>query len=92
MTFQPIKQVSISTQIANEIHSSIVRNNLSPGDKLPPAREIARMLGVSNPSVHKAISMLSAAGIVASCTKRGTYVVNSLRNACSDLVLSELSC
>jgi GntR family transcriptional repressor for pyruvate dehydrogenase complex len=90
MRYQPITQIRTSILIANEIRSSIVGGNLSPGDKLPPVREIASILGVSGPTVRKAITILSAAGIVTSCTRRGT-LVNAMRDARGDQLLSEIA-
>lgn len=90
MRFQPITQIRTSILIADQIRSSILGSNLSPGDKLPPVREIASILGVSGPTVRKAITILSAAGIVTSCTRRGT-LVNVMRDAQCDQLLSELT-
>lgn len=91
MKYQPITQIRTSIMIANEIRSSIMGSNLSPGDRLPPVREIAGTLGVSGPTVRKAIAILSAAGIVIHCKRRGT-MVSSLRDRCGEQVLSELAC
>jgi len=89
LKYQPIIQTRISILIANEIRSSIERNNLSPGDKLPPVREIAAGLGVSGHSVRVALAILSAAGIVTSCKRKGT-LVNAMRIRRSKTVLSKM--
>lgn len=85
MRYQPITQTSLSVLVADEIRSSIKGNNLSPGDKLPPVGEIAKGLGVSIPSVRKALTILSAAGVVTSCKHRGT-LVNYIREERGDKV------
>jgi len=88
--FQPITQIRTSILIADKIRSSILDSNLSPGDKLPPVREIAAILGVSGPTVRKAMTILSAAGIVVPCNKRG-MLVNTSKDVRSDQLLAEIA-
>ena len=89
MTFKPIKPKKISTQIAEQIRESILRGEFSPGEKLPPERELAQMFGVSRPSVREALNMLASSGLVVSYQGGGT-VVQSLIDADHDNALSEL--
>ena len=51
---------------------------LEPGDKLPPERELATMLGVSRPSVRQALSALGLIGVVEARQGSGTYVAANL--------------
>jgi GntR family transcriptional regulator, transcriptional repressor for pyruvate dehydrogenase complex len=51
---------------------------LRPGDKLPPERELATMLGISRPSVRQALSALGLIGIIEPRQGSGTYVAESL--------------
>ncbi len=51
---------------------------LRPGDKLPPERELASMLGISRPSVRQALSALGLIGIIEPRQGSGTYVAESL--------------
>lgn len=51
---------------------------LRPGDKLPPERELASMLGISRPSVRQALSALGLIGIIESRQGSGTYVAENL--------------
>ena len=66
MVFKPISPKKISSQIAEQIRSSILAGEFSPGDKLPPERELAEMFGVSRPSVREALNLLSSSGLVES--------------------------
>src|SRR5512133_3502209 len=75
MKFQPIKPKKASSQIADQIRSSILAGEFSPGDKLPPERELAEMFGVSRPSVREALNMLSSSGLVMSYQCGGTVVL-----------------
>ena len=89
MNFKPIKPKKISVQISEQIRSSILSGEFSPGDKLPPERELAEMFGVSRPSVREALNMLAAAGLVESYQGGGT-VVKSLVETTTGSPLSEL--
>lgn len=76
MKFQPIKPKKVSSQIADQIRSSILGGEFTPGDKLPPERELAEMFGVSRPSVREALNMLAASGLVMSYQGGGTVVMS----------------
>jgi GntR family transcriptional repressor for pyruvate dehydrogenase complex len=89
MTFKPIKPKKVSTQIADQIRSSILAGEFSPGDKLPPERELAEMFGVSRPSVREALNILASAGMVESYQGGGTIVKSLIENT-TGLPLSEL--
>lgn len=89
MTFKPIKPQKMSAQIAEQIRSSILTAEFSPGDKLPPERELSELFGVSRPSVREAINILSAAGLVESHQGGGT-IVKSLLEISTGTPLAEL--
>lgn len=89
MTFKPIRPKKISAQIAEQIRTSILAGEFSPGDKLPPERELAELFGVSRPSVREALNMLSSAGFVESYQGGGT-VVKSLVETGNGNALTEL--
>lgn len=89
MKFQPIKPKKVSTQIADQIRASILSGDFSPGDKLPPERELAEMFGVSRPSVREALNALASSGLVSS-TQGGGTVVMSLVETSSTNSLSGL--
>ncbi|GFE62721.1 FadR/GntR family transcriptional regulator [Geobacter sp. AOG2] len=93
MKFQPIKPKKVSAQIAEQIRSSILSGEFSPGDKLPPERELAEMFGVSRPSVREALNILSSSGLVMSYQGGGTVVLSLVEtsggNPLSELIRSE---
>jgi len=89
MNFKPIKPKKVSSQIADQIRSSILAGEFNPGDKLPPERELAEMFGVSRPSVREALNILAAAGLVEAYQGGGT-VVKSLVETTTGPPLSEL--
>lgn len=89
MNFQPTKPTRVSTQIAEQIRSSILAGEFTPGEKLPPERELAELFGVSRPSVRQAINMLASSGMVISSQGVGTIVL-SMVDSTSETHLSEL--
>ena len=89
MKFQPTKPTRVSEQIANQIRTSILAGEFSPGEKLPPERELAELFGVSRPSIRQAINMLASSGMVVSSQGVGTIVL-SLVDSSSETHLSEL--
>lgn len=89
MKFQPIKPKKVSSQIADQIRTSILAGDFSPGDKLPPERTLAEMFGVSRPSVREALNVLASAGFVESNQGGGT-IIKSLMETASAPPLSGL--
>ena len=89
MPFQPIKPKKVSSQIADQIRSSILAGEFAPGEKLPPERELAEMFGVSRPSVREALNVLASSGLVMSYQGGGT-VIMSLMESDASSPLSEL--
>jgi GntR family transcriptional repressor for pyruvate dehydrogenase complex len=89
MNFIPIKPKKMSVQIAEQIRSSILAATFSPGDKLPPERELAGLFGVSRPSVRDALNILAVSGLVESHQGGGT-IVKSLMEMSAGGPLSEL--
>lgn len=89
MVFKPIRPKKVSSQIAEQIRSSILAGEFSPGDKLPPERELAEMFGVSRPSVREALNILTSSGLVMAYQGGGT-IVKSLVEISAGSPLSEL--
>jgi len=80
MNFKPVKQLKISEQVAEQIKSSILNGELSPGEKLPAERKLAESFGVSRPKVHEGLEMLISAGLVISYQGGGTFVSSLLQS------------
>jgi GntR family transcriptional repressor for pyruvate dehydrogenase complex len=55
----------------------IHRGELRPGDRLPPERDLAKLLGVSRPTLRAGIHSLAAVGILQSRQGAGTFVVKT---------------
>lgn len=73
--FAPLtKQQSVAEVISDKILDLLRQRELQPGDKLPPERELAEMLGVSRPSLREALRALSIMKIIEVRQGDGTYV------------------
>ncbi|MFN2204794.1 MAG: FadR/GntR family transcriptional regulator [Candidatus Promineifilaceae bacterium] len=74
-TFSPLqKQQTVAEAISAEILKLLRQKELKAGDKLPPERELAEMLGVSRPSLREALRALSIMKVVEVRQGDGTYV------------------
>ncbi len=80
MLFRPVKCKKIYKMVINQVKALIKDGSLSPGDRLPPERELASMLTVSRASVRQAICALEALGFVDIRHGDGTYVAEDSSN------------
>ena len=60
----------VVTRLRDMIHSG----ELAPGDRLPPERDLAKLLGVSRPTLRAGIRSLATVGILQSRQGAGTFV------------------
>ena len=73
--FQPIEgNVSIYKKIVMQIQDMIMRGELKKGDRLPPERQLAEIMGVGRPALKQAISALEVMGIIRSRQGDGNYI------------------
>ena len=73
----PIKAVEpqrLYRRIAEQIVQLIRRGEYRPGERLPPERDLARLLKVSRPSVREALIALEVEGYVEVRVGSGVYV------------------
>lgn len=60
----------VVTRLRDMLHSGELR----PGDRLPPERDLAKLLGVSRPTLRAGIRSLATVGILQSRQGAGTFV------------------
>ena len=63
MAYQRIRQPKLSDAIEQELERLILEGTLSPGQKLPAERELAKQFDVSRPSVREAIQQIGRAHV-----------------------------
>ncbi len=72
--FKAIKPHKITEEIIDQIKELIRTGELSPGDKLPPERELSRIFGVGRSSLREAISILDNMGLLEMRPRQGNFV------------------
>ncbi|QIZ33672.1 FadR/GntR family transcriptional regulator [Saccharopolyspora sp. ASAGF58] len=65
---------SVANQVKLQIMQAIESGRYSPGDRLPPEREFAELLGVSRPTVREAIGALKGRGVLLVVHGRGVFI------------------
>jgi GntR family transcriptional repressor for pyruvate dehydrogenase complex len=86
MNFSTIRKSSAPEMVAEQILNQIKAGDLSPGERLPPQRELATLLGVGRSSVREAINALAVMGYLDVAQGRGTYIREDLPDADVSLI------
>ncbi len=68
------KNGSTAEEVAARLRDMIHSGELRAGDRLPPERDLAKILGVSRPTLRAGIRSLSTVGILQSKQGAGTFV------------------
>ena len=89
MNFEAIRKSSAPEMVAEQILNQIKSGDLAPGDRLPPQRELASLLGVGRSSVREAVNALAVMGYLDVAQGRGTYIKEELPDA--DVSLTQLN-
>lgn len=63
-TWRPLTPMRTYERVLEQIEDQIMTGNLGVGDRLPPERELATMLGVSRAAVREALRVLEAQGVL----------------------------
>ncbi|MGB7338207.1 MAG: FadR/GntR family transcriptional regulator [Phototrophicaceae bacterium] len=71
-----VHREAISDQITDQILSMIREQQLKPGDKLPPERELASLMGVSRATLREALRSLAIMNVVELKHGSGTFVTS----------------
>ena len=64
-------------EVVAQLREMIHRGELNAGDRLPPERDLAKILGVSRPTLRAGIRTLSAVGVLKSKQGAGTFVAEA---------------
>jgi GntR family transcriptional repressor for pyruvate dehydrogenase complex len=76
--FTPIENEAgnnISQEVVLRLRDMIHRGEIQAGDKLPPERDLAKLLNVSRPTLRAGIRSLVAIGVLRSKQGAGTFVI-----------------
>src|SRR5215213_6399608 len=66
--------VSLTQQLVDRFAAAIDSGELEPGEKLPPTRELAELVGVNHLTAARVYRRLSELGYVTASVGRGTFV------------------
>lgn len=72
-------QVALYSQVAAEIRRAIADGEARPGERLPPAIDLAEVLGVNKNTVIRALHMLRDEGLLDFTRGRGVRVIGTPR-------------
>jgi GntR family transcriptional regulator len=71
------EDVALHDQVAAEIRRSIADGEAGPGDRLPPAKDLAAVLGVNPNTVLRALRLLRDEGLLEFRRGRGVTVAGT---------------
>lgn len=71
------KNGTTAEEVVVRLREMIQRGEISAGDRLPPERDLAKLLGVSRPTLRAGIRSLATVGILQSKQGAGTFVVEA---------------
>src|SRR5829696_4963346 len=70
----PVISGSTAAEIAGRVRDLVAAGELSPGESLPPIRELAQTIGVNRNTVAAAYRLLVAAGAAETKGRSGTVI------------------
>ena len=70
----PADPTPLHEQVASEIRRAIAEGEAGPGERLPPARDLARVLGVNSNTVLRSLRQLREEGLLEFRRGRGITV------------------
>lgn len=75
-SFERIERRGVAADGITQLKSMILGGELTAGQRLPPERELAALLGVSRPTLRESVRALIALNILESRHGHGTYVTS----------------
>jgi GntR family transcriptional repressor for pyruvate dehydrogenase complex len=72
--YERVPRARLYEQIADHIEDLIVSGKLTPGDQLPPERELAQRMHVGRGAIRESVKLLSERGLIEVLPGRGTFV------------------
>jgi len=86
--YKTLKADSLKDLFIKEIEAKIISGELKPGDRLPPERELASMMGISRGIVNSGILELASKGFVEIRPRKGTFVIDYKNEGTAQILTS----
>src|ERR1700741_5475247 len=83
----PVRSGQTTEQVVARVYELIPSEDLKPGDRLPPERELSKQIGISRPSLRAGLRSLISMGVLQSRQGAGTFSVDGPPALDSDPVL-----
>ncbi len=74
LPLEPLNRMTATEAVAQRLIGLINGGYVSPGDRLPPERELASRLGVGRTTVREALKLLQLSGLLEARRGDGTYL------------------
>jgi GntR family transcriptional regulator, transcriptional repressor for pyruvate dehydrogenase complex len=71
---KPVKRITVTEQVMEQIANYITSGNIKPGEKLPNERELAENFGVTRGRIREALRALSLVGLITIKAGEGSFV------------------
>jgi GntR family transcriptional regulator len=84
------EQLALHDQVAAEIRKAIANGEVKSGERLPPAVDLAAVLGVNRNTVLRALRLLRDEGAVDFTRGRGVRVIGTQERSALVLKVNEL--
>lgn len=85
----PVEKIKVPEQITEMLLKYILQGGVSPGDKLPPERTLAKQLNVTRATLREALKKLEQLKLIVIHQGKG-IIVEDFHNASLDLIFSLL--
>jgi GntR family transcriptional repressor for pyruvate dehydrogenase complex len=88
---RPVKTKKIAEEVLERLSGLIKEGIWQPGERLPPERQLAEMLGVGRSSIREAAKSLEFMGLVEARHGEGTFVSEDLSGAMGKAIVRAMA-
>jgi len=80
----PIRNEGLTQHVIRELKRSILQKIVTPGERLPPERELANLLGISRGSLRQALKALQVMGVLKIVHGSGAFLSEAAESILGD--------
>ena len=84
ISVEKIGDSRITATLISQLKKQIASGSISPGDRFPPERELAKTFRVNRASMRQALKVLEMMGVLTQRVGDGTYLSNSAESLLSE--------